>query len=444
MIRDKFVETIKKHQMINKGDRILVAVSGGPDSMAMCHLLLSIKKSYDLEIYGFHLDHMTRAGASTRDAKFVEAFFESVDIKSFIFKRDVKKIAKERGLSFEEAGREVRYGLLFKVLKEINGDKIALGQNLNDQGETLLYRLFRGSGLDGLTGIDYIRDDMIIRPILDLSRLEIEKYCSLNNLKTCTDHTNAQPIYARNRIRLEVLPYIKKHFNESIHETLWQTAGLLKEDQLLLDRVVKDYYNQYVTLENSKYVIDLKPFNQQLKALRSRLIRYIFDKIKGDCQGLTFQHIEDLLDLARKEATGKHFEIQGVVFYINYSEMQIFLKTNVVNEKRLGTIKCETIENVENVDFTTNGLDIYVDYDKIQGDIFLRYRKPGDRFKPLGMKGHKKIKDFFIDEKIDARKRDFIPLVCDDKNILWVVGYRMSDLYKVTQETTRILHIRYV
>ena len=444
MIREKFIQSIQKHKMIEKGDAIVVAVSGGPDSIAMMHLLLSIKESFNLKLYGVHLDHMTRAGQSTLDANFVKDFFDVHGIEGYFFKKNIQIYAKELNKSFEEAGRLERYRLFNEVMKKTNASKIALGQNLNDQGETLLFRLFRGTGLDGLTGIEYKREGYIIRPILDLTREEIERYCAKEGLNARIDYTNSERIYSRNRIRLDIMPYIKEHFNNKIEKALWRTARLLREDQKLIDRVVNDYIDEHVSFNNGKYNITIKSFNEEAKALKSRVIRQIFYRLNGDLEGVSYKNIQSILSLIEKGKTGKGKEFYGIRSFINYDQVEFYKNEQVNATEKDKNLVLKEISNSEKIKFTANPLEIYVDYDKIQGEIFIRHRKPGDRFKPLGMKGHKKIKDYFIDEKIPLDQRDGIPLVCDEENIIWVVGYRMSESYNITNKTQKVLHIKYV
>ncbi|MEA1974583.1 MAG: tRNA lysidine(34) synthetase TilS, partial [Bacillota bacterium] len=311
MIVEKFKKSINERKIIEKGDSIVIAISGGPDSVAMTSLLLSIKEEYDLKLYGVHLDHLTRGGKSTEDAKFVKEFLKEKDIESYIFTKDISKMARELNISFEEAGRLERYSIFKKTMKETNSNKIALGQNLNDQGETILFRLFRGTGLDGLTGIEYKREDNIIRPILDLTRKEIEKYCEENALITRRDHTNFEPIYSRNKIRLKILPYVKENFNSKIDETLWRTANILREDKLLIESIVDDYFEKNVVIDGSDYFVKINKFNLQLNALKSRLIRKIIFQINNSIEGLSYVNIKEILELIEEKSTGKFKVIKG-------------------------------------------------------------------------------------------------------------------------------------
>jgi tRNA(Ile)-lysidine synthase len=442
MIVEKFKKSIIERRTIEKGDSIVIAISGGPDSVAMTSLLLTIKEEYNLKLFGVHLDHLTRDGKSTEDAKYVKKFLKRNNIESYIFTKDVSKMAEKLNISFEEAGRLERYRIFKKVMDETNSNKVALGQNLNDQGETLLFRLFRGTGLDGLTGIEYVREDNIIRPILDLSRKEIEKYCEENSLVTRRDYTNFEPIYSRNKIRLKILPYVKEEFNSKIDETLWRTANILREDKLLIDSIVNDYFEKYVNIYENCYNIEIAKFNLQFNALKSRLIRKIIFVMNDSIEGLTYSHINEILELVKSKNTGKFKIIKGIKFRVNYNQLSIFKNDNIIlnDNKKLIT---KLVENIKDIEFSTDRNDIYIDYDKVIGEIYVRNRKAGDRFIPFGMKGSKKIKDFFIDEKIDVNLRNKILLVCDKENIIWVVGYRMNNDYRITKITKKALHLSY-
>jgi tRNA(Ile)-lysidine synthase len=202
--------------------------------------------------------------------------------------------------------------------------------------------------------------------------------------------------------------------------------------------------DDHVSFKDGKYLMNLKSFNKEMKALKSRVIREILYRLKGDLEGLSYKNIESVLKLIEKGQTGKEKVFYNIKCVINYKQVEFYKKDLVTIDERDRNLFLEVINNPEKIKFTANPLEIYVDYDKIQGEIFIRHRKPGDRFIPLGMKGSKKIKDYFIDEKIALDKRDQIPLVCDNENIIWVVGYRMNETYKITNKTQKVLHIKYV
>ncbi|MGM0378693.1 MAG: tRNA lysidine(34) synthetase TilS [Bacillota bacterium] len=443
MLFEKFKKSIQKRKIIQKGDKIVIAISGGPDSVVMTHLLFRLKKIYDLELFGVHLDHCTRDGQSRKDALFVKNFLDKHSIKSFMFKKNVEQMAKDLKISFEQAGRKVRYKKFYEVLDKVNGDKIAIGQNMNDQGETVLFRLFRGTGLDGLTGIDFKRDGKIIRPILNIKRKDIEKYYKKENLEVAIDHTNKERIYARNKIRLDIIPYIKKHFNENITESLFKTADLLTADKKLIDKIIKDFYENKVKFEDDKYLLSINEFNDQLKALKFRLIRKLIFELTGSLKNVSYEMVKGVISLANKNQTGKYKLIKNIKFLVEYDKLKVYKLKESRSDIDRKKLRTQIIKEIDKINFNSKKSILYIDKDKINGKIFMRNRLPGDSFKPLGMKGTKKLKDYFIDEKISRKERDKIKLVCDDKNIIWIVGYRMDRRYKITSDTKKALMLKY-
>lgn len=425
----KVIETIEKENLIEKKDKIVVAVSGGPDSVSMLHLLWSIRKTYDLTLYVCHLNHMLRGKDADDDALYVKELSDELDIKAYIFEEDIETFARENKMSFEEAARERRYALFETVKTETSSNKIAVAQNMNDQAETMLMRLFRGSGLEGLTSIKYTRDD-IIRPLLNVSRDDIEAYCDVHQLKPRIDKTNYETDYTRNKIRLELIPYIKKHFNPKIVEGLYQTSQLLQSDLNFFD----DYLDEIM----SDMDINQIPINKLPKhgAIRNRLFRKMIEIHSGDLKGITFDLIGRLNSLVENRRHGSKILIKDITFEISYDDVIVY--KNDVHQR---------IDPMDDFKFLDKPCEkgelITIDKDKVVGQLKIRHRLPGDKFKPLGMKGHKKLKDYFIDIKLPANKRDDVLLLCDDEAIIWVVGYRMNDDYKITNKTTNRLTILY-
>ena len=428
---NKMLETLKRENLIEKGDAIVVAVSGGPDSVAMLHALWSLK-DYDLKLYVCHLNHNFRGEASDGDAVYVKLLSDQLGLESFIFSEDIEAYSIKSKMSFEEAARERRYALFEKVKVQTGASKIAVAQNMNDQAETILMRLFRGSGLEGLTSIKHRRDD-IIRPILECSRASIEKYCEENNLLTRTDHTNFETDYTRNKIRLELLPYIEKHFNPNIVESLYQTSDLLKEDLKFIEKNVDQIYQNI-----EKYKISIKQLPVD-DSILSRLIRKIVLIETGSLKGVSYDQIRRVMDLLSMPH-GNRVSIRGLVFQISYDHLIYYTPNKeAVNEELTAEKPFEGVHGT--ISLSEGGISI--DADCVKGKISVRTRQPGDVFKPLGMKGRKKLKDFFIDIKIPAHKRDQVYLVCDEENIIWVVGYRMNDDYKLTKATKNKINLLY-
>ncbi|MBI9014007.1 MAG: tRNA lysidine(34) synthetase TilS [Clostridiales bacterium] len=428
---NQMIQIIKKNNLIDKGDKIVVAVSGGADSTALLHGLHSIKNDYDLELYVCHLNHQLRGEDADGDATYVKKLSDLLGLKSYIFSKDIENLAKDMKMSFEEAAREVRYELFDYVLKETGSNKVAVAQNMNDQAETILMRLFRGSGLEGLTATKFKRGH-IIRPLLGIRRRDIEKYCKEHDLMYRTDHTNFETDYTRNKIRLELIPYIEKNFNEKVIEKLFDTTQLLTEDLRFIETYVEDVYNRCVKKE-SVLLSDLELEN----AILSRVLRKIIDQ-QVSLKGVSYESVKEIMDMVRSQKHGNEKNVKGLVFKISYKQLLFYKKcTNGVEPTlfdRYFDYNGNRLEQLDSVD--SNSRDIVtVDRDKIKGSLFIRTRKPGDRFSPLNMKGTKKLKDFLIDQKVPVHRRDDVLLLCDEEQIIWVAGYRLSDLYKVDSHT---------
>jgi len=320
-------------------------------------------------------------------------------------------------------------------------NKVAVAQNMNDQAETILMRLFRGTGLEGLTAIKSKRDD-IIRPLLGVDRECIETYCKEHQLIPRQDETNFENTYTRNRVRLEVLPYIQEHFNENIVKRLYDTSALLQQDLDYISNDVDEIFGKLEKVED-RYAIYLKDIQDLHPAIRSRLIRKIIGVYINHLKGVSYHHVQDVITLIEQGNHGKTVLIKDqVVFEISYKHLQVYpchsiaafepVDFEIGDEVSVGAFTFKALQ----LPFSDrNRYTITIDAHKIKGQLNLRTRKPGDRFVPLGLNGSKKLSDFFIDKKVPARERDQVLLLCDDEHIIWVVGYRMSELYKIDSHT---------
>lgn len=455
----KFLSTIEKYEMIQKGDGVVVGVSGGPDSVCLLHLLWRIRDTYQLKIYGVHLNHQLREKDAEEDARYVHQLCEQLDIPVFIFSEDIACYSEEKGISFEEAGRERRYARFYQVMEEQGAHKIAVAQNMDDQAETVLMRFMRGAGIEGLTAIPYVREQQVIRPLLDICRQEIEEYCQMSGLTPRLDHTNFETIYTRNRIRLELIPYIQKHFNPKIKDTLWRTANLLREDSEFIDLEVQRTYEEIVQLDRGAAVIHLDKIIKLHPSIGKRVVRRAIREASGSLMDFEQIHIESILSLAKVRRVGTRIDLpKEMMAEISY-DVLIIKKRITINEVPFfyclpigedvylkesgGTIQSRIIEWNPTMQIQTHSCKKYFDLDKVQGGMNVRNRRQGDIFWPHGMKGRKKLKDYFIDEKISRENRDQIPLVCDQDEIMWVVGYRTSERYKLDEHTKRVLILEY-
>lgn len=443
---------ILNYNLISENENIVVGVSGGPDSMALLYVLLDIRKEVYFNIIVAHVNHNVRGEEALADQLFVERKANELNLSYYFKSVDMDGYAKEMGITSEEAGRELRYGFFRDILKENRGGKIAVAHNKNDQAETLLLRIMRGTGIDGLKGMDLIAGD-IIRPLLNISRKEIEQYIEKLNIEAVLDKTNLMPIYNRNKVRLELLPYIIENFNPNIINTLWRMSRTSNLDSKFLDDFTEKRYNFIVNNENKHSIIlDGILFNEEDRSIQLRIIRKAILKIIGNLQGISETNITSLVDLFQGLETGKQLNLpNGIIGRISYNELVIekleveeakdfdYILTMGNNQfKELGISINITVKD-SNESFKFNNNVKCFDYDKLIGDIRIRNRKIGDKFIPFGMNGRKKVKDYFIDKKIPKDLRDKIPLLVDDENIIWIIGYATSDIYKVNESTKKIL-----
>lgn len=455
---DKVINTIYENNMFIKGDKVIVAVSGGPDSMCLLNILYRLKDELGISLAVAHVNHGLRGEEADEDEAYVKKFCDSIKVEYYSIKIDIYKISKEKGISCESAGRESRYEFFEDVRKKINAQKIALAHNANDQAETVLMRIIRGTGLDGLIGIKPVRDGKFVRPLINSTRDEIEEYCRVNDISCRIDKTNFENIYTRNKIRLELLPYIKENFNKDIIGTLIRLSNIIEKDNEFIEQVSEEKYKKYCENNSEKVIIYSRAFREP-EAIVTRIIRRAYNDLKGNLYDLEKIHIYDIINI-QKNSTGKKIMLKGgIEASNNYGDIQIYKfkaqdSTNIKKQYNLelGTnealefslkVSLRKIDKEEKVSLKNNNLIKFFDYDKIKNNILLRYRREGDRFNPFGMKGSKKLKDIFIDMKIPKEERDKIPLVCFGDEIAWIVGYKVSDRFKVDKETKNILEIKF-
>ena len=303
---EKVIKTIKKYNLIENGDKIILAVSGGPDSISMLDILYKIQqnKNINFEIIVAHVNHMIREEAM-EDAIYVKNFCKKRNIEFYLKSIDVKKIANNNKIGTEEAGRKERYKFFDELAKKTNANKIAIAHNKNDNVETVFMHILRGTGINGLKGIEPKRG-IYIRPLIECERKEIEKYCEENNLEPRIDKTNFENIYTRNKIRNVVIPYVQKEFNQNIIQTIDRLSKLVVEEEEYMDKQVKEVFNDLLLFEDKKEIqIDLKKFNNLEKVIKSRLILYTITRIFGSSEGIEKIHIEDIIKLCSNNIGNK-------------------------------------------------------------------------------------------------------------------------------------------
>lgn len=307
MLENKILETIKKYNLITSGDTILVAVSGGPDSMCLLDNLLKLKDVLEVkEIVVAHLNHMIRQEAK-EETEYVEEYCNKNNIRCFVKYEDIIKEAKEQKIGTEEAGRKARYDFFEQIASKTNANKIAIAHNKNDNVETVFMHMLRGSGISGLTGIKPYREGKYIRPLIKCSRDEIEEYCTKEKLNPKYDKTNNDNTYTRNRIRNELIPYIKKEFNPNIIETIDRLSELILDEENYMQEITVENYNLILENENKdEIVFNLKKFNLLKDIIKSRIILYTVKRLFGTSKGIEKIHIDDIIKLCGNNIGNKY------------------------------------------------------------------------------------------------------------------------------------------
>jgi tRNA(Ile)-lysidine synthase len=434
--------TIERHRLIQPGDHIIVGVSGGPDSMALLHVLLCLQSAWQLTIEAVHVHHGLRSETADGDMAYVAHFCEAYDVPCHVFREDIKSIADETGLSVEEAGRNIRYRRFEAVRLAVGADSVAVAHHMNDVVETFFINLFRGAGIDGLSSIAYRREPYIIRPFLDVSKAAIEAYCETNEINPRYDETNHQDIFFRNSIRHKLIPFIQSTFDPNIEQTICRTTQLFKEEKLFWQKHTNQLMMRFVRPIPGGSTIDLVHFESLETAEKRHLLRQMIADTRGDLRNISALRIDAMLNL---RDAGKRIDIDGQWLMIRNAETIEIIKRSVVessDDAVMPIIETQLLSMADYEHYIRKESEIIVDVNCIVGKLEVRHRKPGDRFSPLGMQGTKKLKDFLIDLKIPQYRRDKLWLVCDGEKIIWIPGYRMSDRVKVTKNTELLMIIR--
>ena len=452
---------ILQHDMICSGEAIVVGFSGGVDSLALLVALYELRHPLDCHLHIAHLDHQLR-GDSTSDAELVKQYANLLKLPFTIKKIDIPALMKQRKQSIEALARKERYEFFESVSKKIGATKVALGHQRNDQAETVLMNLLRGAALTGLRGILPIRDGKFIRPLLDFSRTEIEEFVAEQGLQPCEDSTNWDQNFLRNRIRLDLLPLLKRDYNRNIQNTLAQNAELLRAESDYLEDIARKALDACLAEPATHDVVILNRlmFLRHHPALRRRILRLAIGQIQGDMKELAFNHSEFMLQLSEGKSPNRQLNLPNNLEFLRaYNQLIIQRPTSKIGEfeytvavpgdnnfPALNAVMVATIVEAPSrkTSYVLDGkFQAVFDVDQIHMPLNIRSRRAGDRFQPFGMKGTKKVKDFFIDAKVPQRMRQSIPILVTGDEILWVVGHRTSEKCKVSNKTRRFLHLTY-
>lgn len=420
-MNNKVLKTVKKYNMLSKGDRVLIGVSGGADSIALLEFFVSVKEKYDLDICVAHIEHGIRGEDSVNDAEFVKNYCKKLGVNFYLKTIDAPNLAKKAKMGVEEYSRMARYDFF----NTIECDKIATAHNLTDNIETLLFRLARGTGLKGACSIPAVREK-IIRPFIEVSSGEIRKWCNDNNIPYRVDCTNSDSAYSRNLIRLEILPLFEK-LNANYQDNIENFISDVNEDYAFIDNYVKSVYPKIV--KNNE--IDLPKLNELDLSIKKRILIMFFDE---NGYSLNRIHLQSVIDITLK--SGKT-QIKENVFAISAKGKIRLAKFNDLNKKD------EFVTKILNIDeFKDKNIDFYCDCDKIVGNIIIRAKQAGDRIKPAGRNVSKTLKKLLNESAYRIEKRDKKIVVCDDLGIVGVIGLCADERVKVDCNTAKILTIK--
>lgn len=316
MLKEEVLKTIKTYNLIEKNDKVVIGVSGGPDSICLLHLLYSIKKELGFEIVVAHINHQIREVADS-ETEYVKDFCENLGIECFVKKENITELAKKQKKGTEEAGRQVRYDFFEDVAQKTNSNKIATAHNSNDRAETVILNILRGSGISGLKGIEAMRDNKYIRPLIFTKREKIEEYCQENNLNPKIDESNMENIYNRNKVRNIIIPYIEKEFNKNIIQTINRLSDVATEENEFLQKLTEEQYNTISTIENDTIILNLKKFNQLELVIKRRLILYTINEAIHTTNGIEKVNIDDIIKLCKNNIGNKYLSpIKLIKIYV--------------------------------------------------------------------------------------------------------------------------------
>jgi tRNA(Ile)-lysidine synthase len=459
----RVLDFIQARRLISGGEIVLVAVSGGQDSVCLLHVLNNLQSVLDIKLHVAHLNHQLRGKEAAADARYVAALAKKLGIPCTVEKRDVLSYQKEHGLSLEEAAREVRYGFLASVAEAVGADLVAVGHTLDDQAETILLHLVRGTGTKGLRGLrpaagwPYAGGKLqIIRPLLEVRREETGAYCTDFNLQPRQDATNLSLEPLRNKVRLELLPLLKS-YNPQMVEALQRAARLAGDDIEYLESEAVKIWPQLVRMLGNAVILEKKALGNLPVSMQRYILRRAIEQTAGNLKDIEARHIEELIHGLNKPAGKKISLPYGLVFaidYENYRLEKVHSEASPLAEltgeyavKIPGetTVPCWKIKAAlvkTMVAKKTDGFTAYVDYSKTGNKLIVRSRKTGDRFQPLGMQQTKKIGEYMLDAKIPQELRENIPIVVSAAGIVWVAGYRIDERVKVTETTKKILCLK--
>jgi tRNA(Ile)-lysidine synthase len=457
----KVHQAIRARDLLSPGDRIVVAVSGGPDSVALLSCLVALSSRWNWDLNIGHVNHGLRGTESEEDADFVEKlgnhFGVPVSIREARLKKQDAKFAKQ---SLQAYAREARYQALETILQERNATKMAMGHTADDQAETVLMWMLRGSGTGGLSGIPPKRGERIVRPLLDIPRSDILAYLEQRQLTYRIDSSNSQPVYLRNRLRQELMPHLKE-YSPGLVNVLSRQAEIIRDDHAYLEIIAAEAFHQIcVTEDESRLQLDRTALLALPIAIRRRVVRYGLQQLKGNTHGLRFDVVQRLLGCLEHGQSGWTMNVNNVDVILEYDRLVFSKRGSILpgdsspppfSEVGLelpgevvwpltGQRMVVSLNHVAEMAGQSNKLEMHLDADTFTPELLLRSWMPGDVFCPKGFGGRqKKLQDFFSDMKLPRSQRAKVPLLVAPEGILWVGGLREDERFQVSTTTTSVV-----
>ncbi|MDM8521462.1 tRNA lysidine(34) synthetase TilS [Anaerolineales bacterium HSG6] len=475
----QITEFCQDNNLLTKSDTIVVGVSGGADSLCLLHVLLTIRATLPLKLKLIvaHLNHQLRGSESDEDEQFVREIATQWQLAAVVDRYNIAEIATVNKQSIEEAARYTRYQFFGRVAKQVSASKIAVGHHADDQVETVLMHLIRGTGLSGLRGmlpqtrLDDFSACHIIRPLLTTSRQDIADYCLHEGLSPREDASNQDTNFFRNKIRHGLLPELKR-YNPTVQKNIRQMSHIVTAEVDCLNEIFEQYWSKLVTKSTDfSLTIRRDEWSNLPLAIKRRVIRRAVWTLTQSIKDIGFEHVEQAITVIEQRKTGARATLpKGVMLFITYDD--IVVSTSSLTPD----IEMPYINKGQVIPITLNGVTVlgdtgwqltarpvtpsnitiaqikrvfgweaYIDTDTLTCTPFLRSRLPGDKFSPLGLQGrHQKIKTFMANVKIPTSQRDYVPLLVANKQILWICGYRLAERVAVTSKTKQLTHLKFI
>ncbi|MHB8853468.1 MAG: tRNA lysidine(34) synthetase TilS [Ignavibacteriaceae bacterium] len=448
-IDQKVTRFIDEKGLIQEGDKILVALSGGPDSVFLLNFLSKYKKRFKIEIGAVHINHLLRGKEAVEDENFCRRLANDFGIPFYASVKNVKSFARKNKISIEEAGRKIRYSEFERISKKYGYNKIATAHNCNDNAETVLLNLIKGAGLRGISGIPFRRGN-IIRLVISLTKEEILSYLEQNKINYRIDPSNLDSNYERNFLRNQIIPAIKEKLNPALEETILHSSEIFKDIHSYIQSGITNSFDSVVKYQNGELKLSIESLRANAKEIRAEFIKLGLEKYFFIQP--SFIDLKKILLLIEKHAGEKEELSQNLsairernVILIHRNEkpkIEIAIKLNLGKSIKVNG-KDFSIKKIINTSpvYTSNKMREYISGDKIKSSFTIRKWKPGDKFYPLGMKGTKNISDFLAEKKIPPSKKKDQLVLTNGNKIVWVVGLRIDDRFKITNNTKKVYEL---